>query len=164
MYKLKPIINFLSLILIFDYVSSHEIDDLNNIETSSITNKISSSQEPEKLYLENVIDQIIKDKTLTAPRPALDTCKIENLEMSVKIAECGRVFFNSTSCSGHCKSSSRFIANSNLVKTTCYGCRVTDFDQKTFKVRCIDGSYRTLKIKKIKSCSCFKVFDKIQEE
>ena len=118
-----------------------------------------------KIYLENLLNDLASQNAseLHKEPPKLGTCHLKNIEMSLRIADCGRVLFNTTSCSGYCKSSSIFIANSNLVKTTCSGCRITDYRFETYSVKCVDGSFKQLEIKAVSRCSCFKVYDKIDK-
>ena len=113
-----------------------------------------------KIYLEDLIkDLALKPKY--KPEYNIGTCKLENIEMSLKIENCGRVLFNTTSCTGYCKSKSIYISNTNLVKTICSGCKIIDFRYETYKVRCTDNSIKDFKIKAVSKCSCFKIYDKL---
>lgn len=127
-------------------------------------------QEKPKLFLEHLLN----NKNVTGAgleyllaqkvkQNKVGTCSLKNIEMSLKIAECGRVLFNTTSCSGYCKSSSYYIANTDLVKTTCAACKITEFKRASYKVKCVDGSFKNFHLKAVSRCSCFKVHDKIDQ-
>ena len=82
-------------------------------------------------------------------------CQLRRVEMSVRIAGCGRVLFNTTSCAGLCKSRSLYVASADLVQTQCAACRITRFRRANYRLKCRDGSLKTLRLKAVSECACF---------
>lgn len=129
---------------------------------SLVLNK--SNQSTEKTYLEDFLQNVSHDQTeVVDEQQTVGTCNVENIGMSLNIVNCGRVLFNTTSCSGFCKSSTVYVTNSRMVKQTCAGCKITDFEYVSYKVKCTDGSTKSFEIKSVTKCSCFKIMDKIYE-
>ena len=123
----------------------------------------SDKLKPTKTYLKDFLQNFSLNQTKIVKEPeiTIGICNVEHIGMSLKIIDCGRVLFNTTSCSGFCKSSSVYVTNSKMVKQTCSGCKVTEFEYVSYKVKCTDGSIKSFEIKAVKKCSCFKIMDKI---
>ena len=83
-------------------------------------------------------------------------CGLKTMEVSFRIANCGRIVLNTTSCSGLCKSSEHIIANTQLKKRSCSACKPYEFVDVKYKIKCLDGSISDFTLKKISACSCFK--------
>jgi hypothetical protein len=119
-----------------------------------------------KLYLEKMMNELLNLSNQTIPiqdeLEPIGCCQLKNIEMSLKILNCGRVLLNTTMCTGFCKSSESIIANTNFKKITYSGCKATDFNYIRYTVRCTNKSLHTFQIKAVSKCSCFKIDDKIQ--
>ena len=121
------------------------------------------SRQGSKIFLEEMMKNMNSTSKIELAPNLMGTCRIKSIEISLKIKNCGRVLFNTTSCSGYCKSSSFYITNTDYVKSTCSGCKVTRFKQENFNVKCIDGTMKNFQIKAVTKCSCFKMHDKIRK-
>ena len=117
-----------------------------------------------KIYLKDLLENINGSNTadiLNENHPNSSVlpkklCKLKIIEVSLKLAECGRIRLNTTSCDGSCKSSSHFIINFNHQKITCYACKAYEFEYVKHKVRCAHGLNAFFLVKSIKKCNCFK--------
>jgi hypothetical protein len=88
-------------------------------------------------------------------------CKLRLTEMEFDIPNCGRILINTTMCDGSCKSNEQIIANTKLKKRTCWACKANAIGKITTQIQCADNSVISLRIAAVKSCSCFKHFERI---
>jgi hypothetical protein len=90
-------------------------------------------------------------------------CNVKNVEFSINLQNCGRIIINSTKCEGFCRSKTTLIPNTNTQKTFCYACKSHEFDYTTYQVKCWDGTIKSITLKTVKSCTCFKYSEKTDE-
>ncbi len=90
-------------------------------------------------------------------------CNVKNVEFSINLQNCGRIIINSTKCEGFCRSKTTLIPNTNTQKTFCYACKSHEFDFTTYQVKCGDGTIKSITLKAVKSCTCFKYSEKTDE-
>lgn len=86
-------------------------------------------------------------------------CKLKPVEISLRIRNCGRVVLNTTACSGFCKSGEQLLPGTGLKRKYCSSCKPYKFTDISYKVKCTDGSYNTVKLRTVSACSCFKQLD-----
>jgi hypothetical protein len=118
----------------------------------------------EKIYLKDLLENINGSNAadiLSENRPnssilTKELCKLKTIEVSLKLAKCGRIRLNTTSCDGSCKSSSHFIINYNQQKITCYTCKAYEFEYVKHKVKCANGLNSFFLVKSVKKCNCLK--------
>ena len=161
---------FLILIGIFQLpvAKSKKIDifefDLNALGEDYFKLKKNSRDEEKKngkIYLKENINgsntaDILNENHLNSSVLPKELCKLKTIEVSLKLAKCGRIRLNTTSCDGSCKSSSHFIINFNHQKITCYACKAYEFEYVKHKVRCANGLNAFFVVKSVKKCHCFK--------
>lgn len=88
-------------------------------------------------------------------------CNLETMEVSLNLDKCGRITFNTTACSGFCKSNEQVISNTKLKKRSCWACKPYKFVNIKYEIKCIDNSRSVFYFKAISACSCFKHSDVI---
>lgn len=112
----------------------------------------SDDDEPDK---ENV------DSEFTFGYVSWGQCNLETMEVSLNLGKCGRITFNTTACSGFCKSNEQVISNTKMKKRSCWACKPYKFVDIKYEVKCIDNSRSVFNLRAISACSCFKHSDEI---
>lgn len=96
-----------------------------------------------------------------SPAQSINTCTLKTMSITFKIDNCGKFVLNTTKCSGLCKSSEKLIANTISKKSTCAACKAIKHTFERYKIRCVDSTLRTVKIKSIRECACHKLDERI---
>ena len=139
-----------------------------NLDANSI-NKIANNT-----YLKYVInddlnvdmdkaEQIGNDFQLekSKPRQPFNTCTLQPKVVELYLGkECGQVNYNTTVCSGLCRSGEKLIGN--IKKTECSACKAIRHVYIRRQVKCTDSTVRSIFIKQVTECSCFKLSDTIE--
>lgn len=141
------------------------LENLLQTNTNLTTEPINTSTKHYlKDYLNSDLD-VDMSKPIAFVQP-LNTCTIKPVTISFVIRDigkvaCGRVYLNTTSCSGSCKSSEKLIANTRLKKSICSACKAIKYTYEKYTVQCVDSSIQTIKVKHVKECSCVALSDTI---
>ncbi len=125
-----------------------------------------------KVYLKEVLENFENDyeeinsdenkmETSMSEHYERDVCRIKKMEISIKIENCGRITLNTTKCDGFCKSFGMIVPNTKLQKNFCYACKSLEFEFVSYKIKCLNGNLKILKLKKVKACTCFKYSEKM---
>jgi hypothetical protein len=114
----------------------------------------------EKIYLKDLLENEngsnLEENFENQDLLPKENCYLKTIEISHKIAKCGRIKLNTTSCEGSCKSISNFILSMNYQKISCYACKAYKYEYVKHKVSCPNGVSTFLMLKSVKSCDCFK--------
>ena len=121
---------------------------------------------PKRTQLEEMMKKLSDKKRVLTTAKNMESelfglCKLGSIEMSLNLPNCGRILFNTTMCSGFCKSSETIIPYTKTKKTVCSGCKATSYNNVKYTVKCIDNSLTTFQIKAVSKCSCFKQTDRL---
>jgi len=114
----------------------------------------------EKLFLKDLLENenrsILEENLEHQDSMPKEVCNLKTIEVSHKLAKCGRIKLNTTSCEGSCKSISNFIMSMNYQKISCYACKAFEYEYVEHKITCPNGLSTFLMLKSVKSCDCFK--------
>ena len=121
---------------------------------------------PKRTQLEEMMKKLNEKKRILSTVKHMESelfglCKLGSIEMSLNLPNCGRILFNTTMCSGFCKSSETIIPYTKTKKTVCSGCKATSYNNVKYTVKCTDHSLTTFQIKAVSKCSCFKQTDRL---
>ncbi|RNA39927.1 hypothetical protein BpHYR1_030951 [Brachionus plicatilis] len=133
------------------------------------TNEENSNNNSNKKYLQKILEDNEEDETNTENVNSelpygyvpWGHCNLETMEVSLNLDKCGRITFNTTACSGFCKSNEQIITNTKMKKRSCWACKPYKFVNIKYEIRCIDNSKSIFNLRAISACSCFKHSDMI---
>ena len=139
-------------------------------KSNDTTMKVIQKQSPKKDDSKNFLKDLLQAATHESSKEMQNViqkdhnkCRVKNIEFSININNCGRVIINSTKCEGYCKSKTTLIPNTNTQKSICYSCKSHEFDRTTYNVKCWDGKFKSITLKTVKACTCFKYSEKNDE-
>lgn len=114
--------------------------------TSAIRTHLEEKEEP-KYFLKDLIQS--GNPSLKLP---VEYCRTKQFEMSLKLANCGRILFNTTGCVGSSKSTEVYIPIKKVMRTVTNPCKASKYITVQEKVICSDKSIRSIEIKEVSEC------------
>lgn len=103
--------------------------------------------EEQKYFLKDLIQS--GNTSLKLP---VEYCRTKQFEMSLKLANCGRILFNTTGCVGSSKSTEVYIPIKKVIRTVTNPCKASKHITAQKKVICSDKSIRSIEIKEVSEC------------